>query len=79
MYKRQGEKYQIWGQKYDKETDQKIGDKFKVTTSTYNASAPVVELGSGIPIPADGTSIEEVKAQAAELKACLLYTSSASL
>lgn len=65
----QGEKYQIWGQKYDKETDQKIGDKFKVTTSTYNASAPVVELGSGIPIPADGTSIEEVKAQAAELKA----------
>ena len=40
-----------------------------MTTSTYNASAPVVELGSGIPIPADGTSIEEVKAQAAELKA----------
>ncbi len=47
----------------------KIGDKFKVTTSTYHAIAPVVELGSGIPLPAEGTSLEEVQAQAAELKA----------
>ena len=29
----------------------------------------MVELGSGIPLPAEGTSLEEVQAQAAELKA----------
>ncbi len=63
------EKYQIWGQKYDKETDKKIGDKFEVTTSTYRGIAPEVELGAGIPIPPDGTTLEDIQAQAAELKA----------
>lgn len=62
------EKYQIWGQKYDKDTDEKIGDKFEVTTSTYRGIAPEVELGSGIPLPAEGTSIEDVQAQAKELE-----------
>ncbi|MBC5648202.1 VanW family protein [Christensenella tenuis] len=64
-----GEQYTIYAQKYDKETDEPVGEKYKVTTSTYSAIAPVVELGSGIPVPAAGTSIEDVKAQAAELKA----------
>ncbi|MEA5002561.1 MAG: VanW family protein, partial [Christensenella sp.] len=62
------EKYQIWGQKYHKDTDAKIGEKFEVTTSTYRGIAPEVELGSGVPLPAEGTAIEDVQAQAKELE-----------
>lgn len=65
-----GKQYTIYAQKYNKKADDPIGEKYKVTykvtASTYNAIAPVVELGSGIPIPAAGTSIEDVEAQAAE-------------
>lgn len=64
-----GEQYTVYAQKYGKETDQPIGEKYKVTTSTYSATAPVVEVGSGIPLPADGTPLEDVMAQAAELQA----------
>ncbi len=62
------EKYQIWGQKYNKDTNEKMGEKFEVTTSTYRGIAPEVELGSGVPIPAEGTSIEDIQAQAKELE-----------
>lgn len=64
-----GTQYTIYARKVDKETDEPIGDWYEVTTSTYRASAPEVELGSGIPLPAEGTPLEEVQAQAAELKA----------
>ena len=64
-----GEQYTIYARRVDKETDEPVGDWYEVTTSTYRAIAPVVELGSGIPVPADGTPLEEVQAQAAELKA----------
>lgn len=63
------EQYTIYARKVDKETDKPIDDWYEVTTSTYHAIAPVVELGSGIPLPAEGTPLEEVQAQAAELKA----------
>ena len=63
------EQYTIYARQVDKETDKPIGDWYELTTSTYHAIAPVVELGSGIPLPAEGTSLEEVQAQAAELKA----------
>ncbi|BDF57385.1 hypothetical protein CE91St36_02020 [Christensenellaceae bacterium] len=63
------EQYTIYARKVDKKTEKPLGDWYEVTTSTYYAIAPVVELGSGIPLPADGTAIEDVKAQAAELKA----------
>ncbi|MEG0784669.1 MAG: VanW family protein [Christensenella sp.] len=60
-----GEQYQIWGQKYDSKTEKPVDDKYKVTTSTYNPIAPVWELGSGVPVPAAGTAVEDVKATAA--------------
>lgn len=64
-----GEQYTIYAQKYDVNTDKPIGEKYKVTTSTYDPIAPVVEVGSGVTgIPADAT-YEDVKALADQLKA----------
>ena len=63
------EQYTIYARQVNKETDKPVGDWYEVTTSTYHAIAPVAELGSGIPLPAEGTSLEDVQAQAAELKA----------
>lgn len=64
-----GEQYTIYAQKYNKDTDKAMGEKYKVTTSTYSASAPVVEVGSGVVnIPA-GATYDDVKAFAATLKA----------
>ncbi len=64
-----GEQYTIYAQKFDKKTDKAMGDKYKVTTSTYSASAPVVEVGSGVlNVPADLT-YEQIQAYAKQIEA----------
>lgn len=61
-----GETYDIFRSKIGKD-GKVIEEKKKISSSTYNAIAPKYEVGSGIPLPADGTSIEEVRAKAAQL------------
>ncbi len=63
----QGEVWNVYMDKLDKQTDEVIESKIFVTKSTYKAIAPLYELGSGIAVPAAGTPIETVQANAAAL------------
>jgi len=56
-----GEKWEVYRKKtaYDGTV---IEEKEPVTTSTYEPIAPKYQLGSGIPLPADGTPLADVKA-----------------
>lgn len=64
-----GDQYTIYAQKYDKQTDKSIGERYEVTTSTYDPIAPVVEVGSGVVGIPQGATYEDVVALAAQLKA----------
>lgn len=64
-----GEQYTIYAQHYDKKTDKPVGEKYKVTTSTYSASAPVVEVGSKVKGVPEGATYEDILAFAKQLEA----------
>jgi hypothetical protein len=59
---RRYEQWQVYANKYNKETDELIEEKIPVTTSTYNKIVPKYQVGSAVGLPANGTPIEQVKA-----------------
>ncbi len=59
---RRYEQWQVYANKYDKETDALIEEKIPVTTSTYNRIVPKYQVGSAMGVPAAGTPIEQVQA-----------------
>jgi len=59
---RRYEKWQVYADKYDRETDKLLEEKISITTSTYNRIVPRYQVGAAIPLPAPGTPLEEVQA-----------------
>ncbi|MBC5649397.1 M56 family metallopeptidase [Christensenella tenuis] len=45
-----GGQYTVYAQKYDKDSDEAIGERYQVATSIYSARAATVEIGPGIPL-----------------------------
>lgn len=45
-----GGQYTVYAQKYDKDSDEPVGERYQVATSTYSALAATVEIGPGIPL-----------------------------
>lgn len=63
-----GSRYATYKQKVD-DNGKALGEKELLGYSTYPTITPLYELGSGVPVPAAGTPVETVQAQAAQLKA----------
>lgn len=67
-----GQKYkyaEVYVTKYDKETDEVIEEARKVNDAEYKAISPKYEIGSKVPMPEAGTTLEQLTATRDQLKA----------